>query len=159
MINYLIDSENIGTKWISYLDENIEELDKAFLFYTDASKSISCKELSVLFSFIHQLETIHCQNGTANALDFQLVSYLGYLIRMDTKSTYCILSKDKGYDVVVNFWKEKGIHIYRCEKFIEELELKQILLLLILILSKIFYLYQFLPKRKIFSLLWEVYCR
>ncbi len=25
MINYLIDSENIGTKWISYLDENIEE--------------------------------------------------------------------------------------------------------------------------------------
>lgn len=60
MINYLIDSENIGTKWISYLDENIEELDKAFLFYTDASKSISCKELSVLFSFIHQLETIHC---------------------------------------------------------------------------------------------------
>ena len=126
MINYLIDSENIGTKWISYLDENIEELDKAFLFYTDASKSISCKELSVLFSFIHQLETIHCQNGTANALDFQLVSYLGYLIRMDTKSTYCILSKDKGYDAVVHFWKEKGIHIYRCEKFIEELELKQI---------------------------------
>ena len=91
MINYLIDSENMGTKWISYLDENIEELDKAFLFYTDASKSISCKELSVLFSFIRQLETIHCQNGTANALDFQLVSYLGYLIRMDTKSTYCIL--------------------------------------------------------------------
>lgn len=126
MINYLIDSENIGTKWISYLDENIEELDKAFLFYTDASKSISCKELSVLFSFIHQLETIHCQNGTANALDFQLVSYLGYLIRMDTKSTYCILSKDKGYDAVVHFWEEKGIHIYRCEKFIEELELKQI---------------------------------
>ena len=111
MINYLIDSENMGTKWISYLEENIEELDKAFLFYTDASKSISCKELSVLFSFIHQLETIHCQNGTANALDFQLVSYLGYLIRMDTKSTYCILSKDKGYDVVVNFWKEKGIHL------------------------------------------------
>ena len=126
MINYLIDSENIGTKWISYLDKNIEELDKAFLFYTDASKSISCKELSVLFSFIHQLETIHCQNGTANALDFQLASYLGYLIRMDTKSTYCILTQDKGYDVVVNFWKEKGIHIYRCGKFIEESELKQI---------------------------------
>ena len=111
MINYLIDSENMGTKWISYLEENIEELDKAFLFYTDASKSISCKELSILFSFIHQLETIHCQNGTANALDFQLVSYLGYLIRMDTKSTYCILSKDKGYDAVVHFWKEKGIQI------------------------------------------------
>lgn len=123
MINYLIDSENIGTKWISYLDENIEELDKAFLFYTDASKSISYKELSVLFSFIHQLETIHCQNGTANALDFQLVSYLGYLIRMDTKSTYCILSKDKGYDAVVHFWKEKGIHIYRIEESVEKLKL------------------------------------
>lgn len=123
MINYLIDSENIGTKWISYLDENIEELDKAFLFYTDASKSISCKELSVLFSFIRQLETIHCQNGTANALDFQLVSYLGYLIRMDTKSTYCILSKDKGYDAVVHFWKAKGIHIYRIEESVEKLKL------------------------------------
>ena len=51
MIKYLIDSENIGTKWISYLDENIEELDKAFLFYTDASKSISVKN-SVYYSVL-----------------------------------------------------------------------------------------------------------
>ena len=42
---------------------------------------------------------------------------------MDTKSTYCILSKDKGYDAVVHFWKEKGIHIYRIEESVEKLKL------------------------------------
>lgn len=126
MINYLIDSENVGVRWIPYLKENIKKTDRVFLFYTDASKSIPCKELETLADFIHQIKTIYCENGTPNALDFQLCSYLGYLVRIGTKSTYCILTQDKGYDAVVYFWKEKGIHIYRYGDFIEEPELKQI---------------------------------
>lgn len=62
---------------------------------------------------IHQIQSIHCYNKTANALDFQLCSYLGYLIRGGSKSSYCILTNDKGFDAAVSFWAEKGIKIYR----------------------------------------------
>ena len=81
MINYMVDSENVGTKWIPYLKENIKKTDRVFLFYTDKSPTIPCGKLNDLTLFIHQIQSIHCYNKTANALDFQLCSYLGYLIR------------------------------------------------------------------------------
>ena len=115
MINYMIDSENIGITWIPYLKENIKKSDRVFLFYTDKSPSIPCNELKTLASFISQIQTIYCHNETANALDFQLCSYLGYLIRGGSKSFYCILTNDKGFDAAVSFWKDKGIKICRSE--------------------------------------------
>ena len=30
MINYMVDSENVGTKWIPYLKENIKKSDRVF---------------------------------------------------------------------------------------------------------------------------------
>ena len=45
MINYMVDSENVGTKWIPYLKENIKKSDRVFLFYTDKSPSIPCNEI------------------------------------------------------------------------------------------------------------------
>ena len=112
MINYMVDSENVGTKWIPYLKENIKKTDRVFLFYTDKSPTIPCGKLNDLTLFIHQIQSIHCYNKTANALDFQLCSYLGYLIRGGSKSSYCILTNDKGFDAAVSFWAEKGIKIY-----------------------------------------------
>ena len=48
MINYMVDSENVGTKWIPYLKENIKKSDRVFLFYTDKSPSIPCNEIEEL---------------------------------------------------------------------------------------------------------------
>lgn len=120
MINYMVDSENVGTKWIPYLKENIKKSDRVFLFYTDKSPSIPCNEIEELAAFINQIQTIYCHNKTANALDFQLCSYLGYLIRVGSKSSYCILTNDKGFDAAVSFWKDKGIKIYRSEPLKKE---------------------------------------
>lgn len=77
-----------------------------------------------------------CYEGT-NALDFQLVSYMGYLMgRNDTHSEnnssatpivtdtadvstascadeYIIMSNDTGYDPAVRFWKDKGYAVRR----------------------------------------------
>ena len=48
--------------------------------------------------------------GTKNALDFQLSSYLGYIIREneDKPYNYYIVSKDKGFECIINFWKKKA---------------------------------------------------
>ena len=59
-----------------------------------------------------QLEMIPCNTGK-NGLDFQLSSYLGYLLRSSAKARYVILSKDMGYDPLIQFWKERGAEITR----------------------------------------------
>ncbi len=51
------------------------------------------------------------KTGKANALDFQLVSYLGYLIAMAPKNEYYIVSQDKGFKSAVVFWKDRGISV------------------------------------------------
>lgn len=62
MINYMVDSENVGTKWIPYLKENIKKTDRVFLFYTDKSPTIPCGKLNDLTLFIHQIQSIHCSD-------------------------------------------------------------------------------------------------
>lgn len=49
--------------------------------------------------------------GTSNALDFQLVSYLGYLIQEDRSRVYYIVSHDHDFQCVCDFWKKKSVDI------------------------------------------------
>lgn len=53
------------------------------------------------------IKAIDCCSGKAkkNALDFQLVSYLGYMISKQDRQRYVIVSNDSGFDPVVEFWK------------------------------------------------------
>ena len=44
-------------------------------------------------------------------LDFQLVTYLGYLIAQDPTGQYLIISYDRGFEYVVNFWRKDGLCI------------------------------------------------
>ncbi len=52
--------------------------------------------------------------GTRNALDFQLSSYLGYLIRDNLEKkdeTYYIVTKDGGFSSLVSFWTKQDIKV------------------------------------------------
>ncbi len=49
-------------------------------------------------------EFIHCDNGTDNALDFQLSTYLGSLTVKNPDDNLIIVTRDTGFDVVVKFW-------------------------------------------------------
>ena len=47
--------------------------------------------------------------GTKNALDFQLSSFLGYLISEEKeKSKYHIVTNDNGYEAVAKFWSAEN---------------------------------------------------
>ena len=48
-----------------------------------------------------------------NALDFLLSTIIGRLIAIDSQSAYSIVSKDAGYDIIIKYWKSKGINITR----------------------------------------------
>ena len=53
--------------------------------------------------------------GTKNALDFQLATYLGYLIceqqRDDPHPNYFIVTKDNGFTSLMVYWKAQGVPV------------------------------------------------
>ena len=112
-IKYLIDTENVGSAWTELLPV-LGRNDEILLFFTANSPGIPYKDLQQIMTHPFQMELIPCNTGR-NGLDFQLSSYLGYLLRSSAKAQYVILSRDQGYDPLVQFWKERGADIVRCD--------------------------------------------
>ena len=112
---YLIDTENVRTVWTQLLDKMTEN-DKIYVFYTQNSGKVSYEDLSGVLSSGKSVELISCTTGK-NGLDFQLVSYLGYLIRENENADYCIISDDNGYDAVIRFWEGRDVDVSRKTAF------------------------------------------
>ena len=108
---YLVDTENVNEIWVDAIAE-IQPRDKVVAFYTDNSPKLSWERMADFAAKGCEFEAIGCHKGT-NALDFQLVSYLGYMIASQRDCHYVIISNDKGYDPVSCFWQERGIQIKR----------------------------------------------
>lgn len=125
--HFLVDSENVNDNWLMLFDMADED-DEIIVFYTKKSPHMSY--MSVIRLIENNKINIRfeeCYEGT-NALDFQLVSYMGYLMgcggacsenECDAASAetgadeYIIMSNDTGYDPAIRFWKDKGYPIRR----------------------------------------------
>ena len=125
--HFLVDSENVNDNWLMLFDMADED-DEIVVFYTKKSPHMSY--MSVIRLIENNKINIRfeeCYEGT-NALDFQLVSYMGYLMggggacsenECDAASSetgadeYIIMSNDTGYDPAVRFWKDKGYAVRR----------------------------------------------
>ncbi len=108
---YLIDTENVKTVWTLLL-EKMTDQDRIYVFYTMNSGSVSYEAINGIMSSGKHVELKECFTGK-NGLDFQLVSYLGYLIRENENADYCIISDDGGYDAAIKFWEKRGIKVSR----------------------------------------------
>lgn len=108
---YLIDYENIkNLKDLVGLDKK----DKVVVFYTKNANSLTFEDHIALQSMEATIEYKKVITGN-NALDFQLSTYLGYLVGQNY-TEFCIMSNDKGYDAIIDFWKnEKNISITKQE--------------------------------------------
>lgn len=120
-ITYLVDTENINTCWINIFKQ-MNRQDQMMLFYTENTPYLSYEYMNDLLRLERKPEMIRCKTGR-NALDFQLVSHLGYLIHTDKTREYVIVTKDKAYSVVAEYWTEKGFKVACCTP--EQLEEKQ----------------------------------
>ncbi len=107
---YYVDSENVGDCWIDLM--NNEDDSNFLVFYTERSPRIDYGHAISLMNVEKKPEFIHCYEGN-NALDFQLVSYLGYLLHLEEPEEVIIVSNDTGFDAAVNFWVERGVNIKR----------------------------------------------
>ena len=114
MTYYFVDYENVHSDGIVDCTE-LDPGDIVYVFYTEQAKNIT---LDILEQFTRKgirLELDKAGTGAKNALDFQLSSYLGYVIAKHEEENirYVIVSRDTGFDRLVQFWGEKGIEILR----------------------------------------------
>lgn len=108
MAVYLIDFENVTSAGISGIQRLTKE-DKVYIFYTVNASNMSFAAHLNLLSSPAEVIYYNVTSGGKNALDFQLASFLGYLISKGEDKDFYIISNDKGYDHVKNFWERSGI--------------------------------------------------
>ena len=111
---YLIDYENVHESGLSGIKE-LPEGDRVIVFYGDKIKSISFDVHVQMMNSKAVVEFIETHKTAKNYLDFQLGTYLGYLIGRGSHEQVVIVSHDTGFDSVVDFWKERGTEISRRE--------------------------------------------
>jgi len=110
-VQYLIDSENVGDFWIPLLELPAEKTE-LIVFYTRNSPHMSYDSLIRLKESDRKVTFIRCYEGT-NALDFQLVSDLGYRIGKDEDGRFVIVTNDTGFDAAVKYWRRNKKSVKR----------------------------------------------
>ncbi len=111
MAYYLVDYENVRIHGLDGLD-SLSQKDEVCIFYSDNADSLTFELHFILNEAKAKIAYQKVEIGTKNALDFQLSSYLGYLISQnkDSKNTeYFIVTADGGFSVLVNYWNKKDV--------------------------------------------------
>ena len=121
MMNYyLIDLENVRKNGFLGI-ESLSEKDRVIIFYSDHADSIPIDLHFQINASPAKFEFRKVMVGSKNALDFQLCSHLGYLIsyalRWKRASSFYIVSNDAGYNVLIKYWKDFDVSVYRVANF------------------------------------------
>lgn len=110
MSYYLIDYENTKKEGLKGV-ENLGEEDTVCIFYSENADTLTFDIYRRLNESRAKLELIKVEVGTKNALDFQLVSQLGYLIGTKADTHFYIVSNDNGFQNAALFWKERKVPV------------------------------------------------
>lgn len=122
---FLVDFENVRCDGIREF-KGVQSGDAFIIFYSDTCKSITIDVMETITQRNLKFKSFKVKTGTKNALDFQLSSYLGNLIGTENASSkFYIVSNDKGYDCLCDFWKEIGFSVERV--LIQELTVPKII--------------------------------
>ena len=105
---YLIDYENVTDTGFMGVKELTAE-DTVIVFYSQHTKNISFERHIELSQSPAHFEYIKILKTGKNYLDFQLSTYLGFLIGKDKPEHVYIITNDTGYDSVIDFWSDKNI--------------------------------------------------
>ena len=105
---YLVDFENVSSAGISGI-QRLTKDDKVYIFYTVNASNMSFAAHLNLLSSPAEIIYYNVSSGGKNALDFQLSSFLGYLISKGEEKSFCIISNDRGFEYVRAFWERSGL--------------------------------------------------
>ncbi len=114
---YLVDYENVsdaGLVGINQLSAN----DLVIIFYGSRVKSIDYESHIAITDSTANIEEMKARKTAKNYLDFQLTTYLGYKLGQNSYSEIYVISKDSGFDAVIDFWSQRGYSIKRQEAIV-----------------------------------------
>lgn len=106
MCVYLIDYENVGIKGLNGIGQ-LSENDKVYIFYGKNAGSVSFETLEQIINSPAKVNCLRALKSAKNYLDFQLVTFSGFLVAHLDDKNYKIISKDTGFDAVVDFWNAR----------------------------------------------------
>ena len=114
---YLVDYENVHKAGLNGIEE-LHRTDTVIIFYSENADSLSFELHHYLANTKAVVKYIKVDTDGKNALDFQLSSYIGYLIGRNEHCKCYIVSNDKGYYNVQDFWlkRDAKIKIVSCVK-------------------------------------------
>ena len=114
MAYYLIDFENVKSRGMEGVELLTKE-DTVCIFYSDNADSMTFDLHRKLNETKADIIYHKVAVGTKNALDFQLATYLGYLIceqqREGIHPNYFIVTKDNGFTSLMVYWKAQGVPV------------------------------------------------
>ena len=112
---FLVDYENVNVAGLNGVS-NLTELDTVIIFYSVNADTLTFEMHKKIndSKAAFQFQKIFLKDK--NALDFQLCSYLGFLIRdtltdENAENNYFIVSNDKGYSILPDYWKKFKVNL------------------------------------------------
>lgn len=109
---YLVDYENVKTQGLNGVNKLPAE-DVVCIFYSENADNLTFGLHRRLNESNANIIFQKVEVGHKNALDFQLSSYLGYIIHenSDNQYDYYVVTKDKGYESLISYWKKKKVNV------------------------------------------------
>ena len=105
---YLIDTENVGDRWIEFIPQ-LQEEEQLVVFYTQNHSKL-LEETFLKQRYNKQIDWVECFVGS-NALDYQLMGVLSYLVANNPTASYAIYSNDKDYKNIIEFWNRRNVFV------------------------------------------------
>ena len=110
MAIFLVDYENVNAAGLHGIDQLIQE-DVVLLFYTEKAATLPISLHKKINASKAKTDYFEVGSGAKNSLDFQLASYLGYLVAKEPGGEYYIVSRDTGFRAVKEFWVKRDIKV------------------------------------------------
>ncbi|MDD6448878.1 MAG: PIN domain-containing protein [Lachnospiraceae bacterium] len=103
---YLIDYENVHYAGWEGIDK-LTNKDEVILFYSENASTIPMDLHIKVVNSGANLRYIHVAKTAKNYLDFQLSALSGYLVAQTNQTEFVVVSKDTGFNAVVDFWNHQ----------------------------------------------------
>lgn len=118
MAVYLVDFENVHSEGLTGV-EKLGENDECYIFYSVNAYSLSFdlhqKIIESKAKFYYKMVDAHGKN----ALDFQLVTFLGYLVAKHPDEHFYVVSGDKMFCCATDYWCKENVNADVLEDFSE----------------------------------------
>ena len=116
MKTYLVDFENVKSKGLVGIDRLTSD-DHVIIFYSENSDTISFEMHCMVMQAKAEVDYMKVRVGGKNALDFQLSTLLGYLVAEGDNSHIFVISNDRGFDKLHDFWENTFDDSPNCKVF------------------------------------------